>query len=96
MKSFNIPVDTMVVTSCYATSGELPIVEVSHQDNEDGGSLWQFHCDNGDYSMTKMQLVRLETILEIDPTVLEIADLEMGATARRIALGLPWTIEKDK
>lgn len=90
--SFNISDDTMVVTSIDVTQGKLPIMQVSHEDDEEGGSLWQFHSGSGDYSMDRMQLVRLDTILNIDPTLVEIAGLEMGRTARRRAIGEPWLI----
>lgn len=89
---FNISGDTMVVTSIDITQGKLPIMEVSHEDDEEGGSLWQFHSGNGDYSMDRMQLVRLDTILNIDPGLIEIAGLGMGRTARRRAIGEPWLI----
>ena len=89
---FNISSETMVVTSTYVTSKELPILEVSHEDDEEGGSLWQFHCGNGDYSMDKMQLVRLDTILAIDLSVKKIASLQMGQIARRAKLGDTWDI----
>lgn len=90
MKTFCIQPETMVVTSTYVTEMRLPILEVSHEDDEEGGSLWQFHCGNGDYSMERMQLVRLETVLAIDPSVVDVADLPVGATAKRRAKGLPW------
>ena len=50
--------ETMVVTSSYVTQYGMPVLEVSHEDDEEGGSLWQFHAGNGDYDMSKMQLVR--------------------------------------
>ena len=92
MISFNIADDTMVVTSSYVTQGGYPILEVSHEDDEEGGSLWQFHCGNGDYSMDKMELVRLDTILGMDPTVIEIAHLPLGQCARRPAPNANWSI----
>lgn len=93
---FNISDETMVVTSSYVTREELPILEVSHEDDEEGGSLWQFHCGNGDYSMDKMELVRLDTILRIDPTVREVADLGMGKCARRSRPNAPWVLMDSK
>ncbi|WP_435011348.1 hypothetical protein P12x_002655 [Tundrisphaera lichenicola] len=81
------------MTSYYVAERQLPIVEVSHEDDEEGGSLWQFHCGNGDYSMERMRLVRLDTILAIDPSVLEISDLSMGARAKRAGKSSPWVIE---
>jgi len=91
-KKFEIPNETMVITSSYVTEDFHPILEVSHEDNEEGGSLWQFHSGNRDYSMERMRLVRLDTVLALDPTIIEIADLPMGKTARRSAHGVPWTI----
>jgi hypothetical protein len=94
IKMLYISNDTIVVTSSCVTEDRLPILEVSHEDDEDGGSLWQFHCGNGDYSMGKMQLVRFDTILAIDPSVLEISDIKMGTTAKRAAKDSPWVIDE--
>ena len=92
MSSFKISNDTMVVTSTYITRDGFPILEVSHEDDEDRGSLWQFHAGNGDYGMDRMQLVRLGTILALDFSITELGDLGMGLTARRSASGESWTI----
>ncbi|WP_428304049.1 hypothetical protein [Lacipirellula sp.] len=92
MKTFPIPRDAMVVTSTFVIKEQMPILEVSHEDDEEGGGLWQFHCGNGDYSMSKMQLVRLDTILTMDPSVNQIADLEIGKTAHRKGLESPWSV----
>ena len=94
MADFNISDETMVVTSSYVTREGCPILEVSHEEDEEGGSLWQFHCGNGDYSMEKMELVRLDTILKIDPTVREVAGLEMGKCARRSGLDASWEYDE--
>lgn len=85
----------MVVTSTYVTRERLPVLYVSHEDDE-GGSLWQFHCGNDDFSMEKMQLVRLDTILAIDPDLSQIADLEKGFCARRESVRHPWHIERER
>jgi hypothetical protein len=90
MKVFSITNDTMVMTTSYVTTQRLPILYVAHQDDEEGGSLWQFHCDNGDYSQDKLQLVRLDTILKLDPAIAEIADLPIGSSARRKNPTSPW------
>jgi hypothetical protein len=93
MKSpFNITSDTMVVTSSYIVYENKPVLEVSHEDDEEGGSLWQFHCGNGDYSMEKMKLVMLHTILSHHPDLLSIPPLKKGETAKRSAPGEPWNI----
>lgn len=92
MSRFAIANDTMVVTSSYVTEQRMPIVQVSHEDDEEGGSLWQFHCGNGDYHMERMQLVRFDTLSAIDPSVMEVGDLQMGCTASRRGIGQPWKI----
>ena len=92
MNTFNISNDTIVVTSTYVTQQGMPIIEISHDDDNEGGSLWQFHCGNGDYSMERMQLVRLDTILAIDSSVQQVSDLELGATAKRNGVGMDWKI----
>lgn len=92
-KIFPISNETMVVTSSYVTDDKFPVLEVSHEDDGEGGSLWQFHCGNGDYSMDRMQLVRLSTVLSLDPTLFEVADLQCGSTAKRPALGTKWSVQ---
>jgi hypothetical protein len=92
MKAFSMRPETMVVTSTYVTENRLPILEVSHENDEEGGSLWQFHCGNGDYSLEQLQLVRLDTVLALDPSVVDVADLALGTTAKRGAKGLRWQI----
>ncbi|QOV91877.1 hypothetical protein [Humisphaera borealis] len=91
-RNFGIPDDTIVVTSTYVTTDGLPVLEVSHEDDEEGGSLWQFHCGNGDYDMAKMQLVRLDTILRIDPSVAGAAQLPLGKVARRTSKEADWEL----
>ncbi len=95
MSPFPISDDTVVVTSTYVTRDRLPIVEVSREDDEEEGELWQFHCGNGDYSEEKMQLVGLGTILKLDPGIALLAALPMGATAFRENAASPWSIEMD-
>ncbi len=81
-----------VVTTTFITDDGHPILEVSHEDDEEGGSLWQFHSGNGDYSEEKLLLVGLGTILKIDATVNELRSLAMGKVARRQRIGGEWVI----
>jgi hypothetical protein len=64
-----------------------PILLVSH-DGDDHG--WQF-IGTSDVSMADAKLVGLEEIVALDPTVLEVADLEPGWQALRKSIGDPWT-----
>ena len=83
---------TSVITTTFITEDGHPILEVSHEDDEEGGSLWQFHSGNGDYSAEKLMLVRLDTILKIDPTIDELRSLALGKVARRQRVGGEWVI----
>jgi hypothetical protein len=86
--------DTMVVTSSYVTENSMPILLVTHEnDDEDGSSLWQFHCGNGDYHMSKMQLVRLDTLLYLDSSIRKVLDLPKGMMARRDTKVSEWVYQ---
>jgi len=94
--SFDVPPNAAVVTTTYVTRERLPILLVSHEADEDGGISWQFHCGNGDYSPSALQLVGLETILQLDPRLVEIAALPVGYVATRASLGGEWVVRKDE
>ena len=85
---------TMVLTSTYIMNNGLPILYISNDYDDEDDSIWQFHCDNGDYDMQKMLLVRLDTILNFDQTLSEIS-LEIGEEARRKDIKSKWTITKQ-
>jgi hypothetical protein len=63
-----------------------PILYVTH-DADDGG--WQF-LTGGDVSESDAMVVSLEEMLEHDPTLAELANLEPGWTAARGDVGMPW------
>lgn len=92
---FDIPNDWAVVTSTFVAREKMPILYVSHEVDEKGEDVWQFHCDNGDYDMSKMLLVKLEDILGLDKTVLEVSDLPVNYGARRKYIGDKWTYYRD-
>jgi hypothetical protein len=64
-----------------------PILLVAHDDDDDGG--WQF-LDGDDISMRNSMLVSLSEIAEIDPSILELADLPLGWYARRQSPADSW------
>jgi len=43
--------------------------------------------------MERMLLVRLDTILSLDPHVAEVADLKVGQTARRTSANSHWVVD---
>lgn len=86
--------NTMVVTSTYVMYENLPILYVSNDYDEEGSSVWQFHCDNGDYNMGIMLLVSLGNILKMDNS-LSTLKLEIGEEARRKSNKSDWIISKQ-
>jgi hypothetical protein len=87
---FDIVPAAMVVTTSHVTHGKMPIEYVTHETDEEDGVLWQFHCGNGDFRPEVLQLVRLDSIVAIDPGVLAVADLPLGFGARRSGKDSAW------
>jgi hypothetical protein len=64
------------------------IAHVSH-DSDDGA--WQFHIKDGDeLSENDAMVVSLKEIVDLDPSVLELADLPLGWRAWRVSKVSPW------
>jgi len=93
--NFDIPLDAVVVTSTYVVKDRMPILDVSHELDEENEPLWQFHCGNGDYDMEKMLLVSLKNILDLDPSLEELADLPLGCSAKRNSVSESWKYFDD-
>jgi hypothetical protein len=64
-----------------------PILLVSHDADDHG---WQF-IGTSNVSVEDARIVSLEEIVQLDSTVLEVADLPPGWQAIRNAVGAPWT-----
>ena len=92
MSIFELSDDNAVVTSAYVTEQQMPVLEVFHEEDDDG-PLWQFHCGNGDFSPLLLRLVRLDTIMRLDPTLLTISGLPAGMRAVRKDIESEWIIE---
>jgi hypothetical protein len=65
-----------------------PVLYVVHE--SDG--TWQF-LTGGNVSLSDAMLVALESMLGIDPGLIELSDLPPGWVARRTAVGAPWVRE---
>jgi hypothetical protein len=64
------------------------IAYVSH-DGEDGA--WQFHIqERNDLRENDAMVVALRSIVELDPAILELADLPLGWQAWRVTKNSPW------
>jgi hypothetical protein len=83
---FADPENLAVFTLKRIVRGESPILRVCH-DEDDGG--WQF-LDGGDVAIEEASLVCLRSITEIDPSILELADLPLGWVAERVSTGEQW------
>lgn len=87
---FMSPENEAVFTIGKIVNREKPILLVQHGD-EDGG--WQF-LTGEPIDMSDAKIVGLGEIAEIDPSVLELANLPVGWNASRQALKDSWKREK--
>jgi hypothetical protein len=83
---FADPENLAVFTLKRVIRGEAPVLFVSH-DEDDGG--WQF-LDGAEAAVEDAALVGLREMTEIDPTLIELADLPIGWSARRSGPDEPW------
>jgi hypothetical protein len=91
---FEDPRNVAVFTTADVIDRSLPIVHVSH-DEDDGA--WQFHSANGaPDDRAEHRLVALEEIVTHDPTIADLADLPLGWRATRGGLGAAWVREKSR
>ena len=78
--------NTATITLKRIIDGTAPILWVSH-DLDDG--IWQF-LDGGTVTDDDASVVALREILDLDPTIRDLADLPLGWKAERDAVGSPW------
>jgi len=79
------------ITSTHITKDGDPILLVTHYEDDHS---WGFQ--SGKPIETKDgQLVAMKTIVELDPTVMQIADLPPGWSAERDAVAADWRKYKD-
>ena len=78
--------NTASLTTVHVLDRRRPILLVTH-DADDGG--WQFLCGTTNDS-SDARVVGLNTVLELDPSLAELADLPLGWRAWRDAPGRPW------
>ena len=91
-KIFKDSVNTAVFTTRFVVKDKKEITYVTHE-IEDGA--WQFFSnDNFDNFEDVAMIVGLGEIIDIDKTILDIADLPIGFTATRQSVNDKWTINK--
>ena len=83
---FEDPPNVAVFTTRQVINKAQPILYVSH-DEEDGG--WQFHMGK-EVSEQDARVVSLKSIVNLDPSVTQLANLPYGWIAIRGNLAEPW------
>jgi hypothetical protein len=88
----DLPPNLAVFSTTYIFVEQLSILEVRHESDEDGGATWEFHANNGDYSLSKFMLVALSEVIARDTTIASILNLPIDHVALRENVGGEWKI----
>jgi hypothetical protein len=88
---FGDPKNVAVITLKSITMGGSPILHVTHDADD---RMWQF-LDGSTVSEANASVVSLEEITQIDPSLMELADLPLGWYADRSAPSEPWRRGKN-
>jgi hypothetical protein len=88
---FADPKNVAVFTSTQIMRHGQPILYVTH-DEEDGA--WQFHAGAPSVPTADAMIVALEEVVNLDPTICQLADLPYGWFAERDTARSPWKREK--
>ena len=83
---FDEPKNVAVITTRQIIRDGHPILYVSH-DADDGA--WQFHT-GGAFATQDGMIVALHSIVELDPSVSQLADLPLGWVAQRANATAAW------
>ena len=81
--------NTATFTCCHVLNKERPILHVSH--DEDG--YWQFLC-GAEHSEEEARIVSLLEILQLDPGVSDLAQMERGCYAESNDENSPWVVRR--
>ena len=87
---FDQPKNCAVFTLKQIMNREISILAVYHDLEDDG---WQF-VSNTELSMEDAMMVTLESVANLDPSVLGVANIKPGYHAWRASYGSPWTVAK--
>ena len=90
---FNTSLNTAVFTTSFVIDDKKLITRVSHY-KEDGA--WEFLSDDEFVEFEKVaKLVSLEEIIDLDPSIKDLFNLEEGYYALRKSLNAKWIIKKQ-
>ena len=79
MKEFSDALDTAVITTIHVVRQKSPIIHVFHFDD----GYWQFSGVEENLPDEEFLILRLDEVIALDPSVLEVADLPYGCSASR-------------
>jgi hypothetical protein len=88
--AFDAPPDEAAFTVRSIIDGRKPILLVSRDPEEDDGA-WSF-LTGEPIDMSEALLVALRTVVERDPTVMQVAALQPGWFAQRASAGAEWVM----
>lgn len=91
MKQLQDSLNTAVFTTSYVVNKNSPILFVYH--GEDGS--WQSHGPEENVDDENIRLVALGEIINIDTSVLEIADMPIGFEAVRNSKDSGWIVKSS-
>jgi hypothetical protein len=89
-KHFAESLNTAVFTTKFILENKSPILFVYHYE-EDGA--WQFSGSENTVSDDDYRVISLDEVIQLDNTVLELADLPLGGEAYRLDIKSPWIIK---
>ena len=90
MKKFNELPNTAVITTKYVLNNKSPILYVYHYDD----GTWQFSGKETNLKNEDYRVLSLEEIIDMDPTVLDVANLPNQMQAYRESTNSEWTIKE--
>ncbi|MGK7390507.1 MAG: immunity protein Imm33 domain-containing protein [Candidatus Cyclobacteriaceae bacterium M2_1C_046] len=94
IKEFKDPPNTAVFTTKFVTEEYKPITYVSHDDD---GSDWQFFSNDDFKELESIaRIVSLQEIINLDPSIRELADMPVGYYATRKSKDDKWIIHKHE
>lgn len=87
---FPDPPNVGVYTTALVIKDGEPVMYVAHDAN---GGAWQFHAGpkKGSGALSEVMVVSLRSMIERDPSLIELADLPLGWTAERTSPKGRWT-----
>ncbi len=89
--AFDQTPDTAAISSTHIFKNSLPILLITHYEDDHS---WGFQSGL-EVTMEDVMVVGMKEIVTIDPTVVEVANLEPGWSAQRTAVGAEWVRSKS-